>query len=97
MADRGEDVTRFFSGLGMRQPIQYPTREIHVRLLDEGTECSRPTPAESLGQGLFKLLRTKNYEANDEKWEFPPGTIVRARVVQSGSTAYLLATSREDL
>ena len=34
------------------------TVEIHIRLLDEGTECSRPTQALDLGNGLFQVLPT---------------------------------------
>jgi hypothetical protein len=38
------------------------TVEIYIRLLDEGTECSRPTQALDLGNGLFKVLPTSNYD-----------------------------------
>jgi hypothetical protein len=47
------------------------TVEIHIRLLHEGTECSRPTQALELGNGLFKVLPTSNYDPEDEVWEFP--------------------------
>jgi hypothetical protein len=50
---------------------------VYVRLLDEGTDCSRPTQAEPLGNGLFKLRRTPNYDPEDEPWEFLPGSVVR--------------------
>jgi hypothetical protein len=49
---------------------------IYIRLLDEGTEVFRPTSAEPLGQGVFKVLPTSNYNPQDEKWEFPPGSLV---------------------
>jgi len=62
---------------------------IHVRLLDEGTECSRPTQAERLESGLFVILPTPDYNAEDEHWEFPPGSIVRAVIV--AGKEYLLA------
>ena len=42
------------------------TVEIHIRLLDEGTECSRPTQALDLGHGLLKVLPTSNYDPKDE-------------------------------
>ncbi len=53
------------------------TVEIYVRLLDEGVACSRPTEALDLGNGLFKMLATPDYDAEAEHWEFPPDSIVR--------------------
>lgn len=67
------------------------TVEIHVRLLDEGTDCSRPTKAVNVGKGLFRLLPTKNYDPEDERWEFLPGSIVRAKEVRNPDGVYLLA------
>ena len=69
--------------------------EIHVRLLDEGTGCSRPTQGVVLGNGLFKLLPTDNYDPNDEHWEFIPGSIVRAKEVRNLGGTYLLAMTQE--
>lgn len=51
---------------------------IYVRLLDEGTEVFRPTEAKPLSDGCFKLLSTEDYDPDDENWEFPPGSVVRA-------------------
>jgi hypothetical protein len=59
--------------------------KIYVRLLDEGTEVSRPTEAVALGDGLYKLLPTPKYDPDDESWEFPPGSVVRAEM-RTGST-----------
>jgi hypothetical protein len=69
--------------------------EIHVRLLDEGTDCSRPTQGVVLGNGLFKLLPTDNYDPNNEHWEFVPGSIVRATEVRNVDGTYLLAVAQE--
>ena len=33
---------------------------LFVRLMNEGTEVSRPTEAINLGNGLFKILPTQN-------------------------------------
>jgi len=71
------------------------TVEIHVRLLDEGTECSRPTRGVSIGNGLFKLLPTENYNPDDEHWEFIPGSIVRVKEVRVNDGVYLLAVTQE--
>jgi hypothetical protein len=67
------------------------TVEIYVRLLDEGTECSRPTQALDLGNGLFKVLPTPNYDPADEVWEFPPDSIVRSKIHRSEGKEFLLA------
>jgi len=67
--------------------------EIHIRLLHEGTECSRPTQALELGNGLFKVLPTPNYNSEDEVWEFPPDSIVRSEVRRSEGKEFLLAVT----
>lgn len=67
------------------------TVEIHVRLLGEGTECSRPTQAQDLGNGLFKVLPTPNYDPEDEVWEFPPESVVRTEIRRSGRDEFRLA------
>jgi hypothetical protein len=54
--------------------------ELHVRLLNEGTEAFRPTRALKLGGGLFKLVASPGYNSGVEAWEFLPGTLVRAEI-----------------
>ena len=49
---------------------------IYIRLLDEGIDVFRPTSAEPSQDGFFKVLPTANYDAQDEKWEFVPGSLV---------------------
>ena len=65
--------------------------EIHVRLLDEGTDCTRPTQGIVLENGLIQLLPTDNYNQGDEHWEFLPGSIVRAKEVRNADGSYLIA------
>jgi hypothetical protein len=72
-----------------------PVVEIYVRLLDEGTDVSRPTKGIVLGNGLFKLLPTDNYDPDDEHWEFLPGSTVRAKEVLDGDRIYLIATAHQ--
>jgi hypothetical protein len=67
------------------------TVAIYVRLLDEGTTVSRPTQAERIGSDLFKLVATPNYDPEDEHWEFPPESIVRAETFERDGETYLLA------
>jgi hypothetical protein len=51
--------------------------ELHVRLLNDGTEVFRPTRALKLGGGLFKLIASADYDPNHETWEHLPGATVR--------------------
>jgi hypothetical protein len=51
--------------------------ELHVRLLNEGTDAFRPTRALKLGGGLFKLVAPPDYDSVGEAWEFLPGATVR--------------------
>lgn len=70
------------------------TTRVFVRLLDEGTDVSRPVEALALGDGLFKILPTPNYDAQDETWEFPPGSVVRTEIHTDQTGDYLLAVQR---
>lgn len=54
-----------------------PLKTLYVYLLDEGVDVWRPTEAIDLGDGLYELLPTPDYDPEDEVWEFLPGTIVR--------------------
>ena len=83
-------VSTVIIAVGVAMP---QTVEIHIRLLDEGTECSRPTQALDLGHGLLKVLPTSNYDPEDEVWEFPPDSIVRSEVRRSGDKKFLLAVA----
>ncbi len=53
------------------------TQTVYIELLEEGTDTWRPTQAEVLGNDLYKLLPTADYDPEDEVWKFLPGTIVR--------------------
>ncbi len=59
---------------------------IHIRLLNEGVPVVRPAYAEILGDNIFRILPSENYDSHDEVWEFPPGTIVKCemRKISSG-------------
>jgi hypothetical protein len=67
--------------------------QIYVNLLNEGTPCSRPTQALALGNGLFELLPTEDYDPDDEHWEFLPGSLVRGMEAHRDGEPYLLAVS----
>ena len=67
--------------------------EIYVRLLEEGTDVFRPTRAVSLGDDHFKILPTEHYDPEDELWEFPPGSVVRAESKEFAGRNVILAGS----
>jgi hypothetical protein len=70
-------------------------RTIYIRLLDEGTDVLRPTEAEELGNDLFKLRPTPDYDPDDEKWEFIPGSIVRGVLQKLEEYAVLVAVNTD--
>ena len=53
------------------------TVEIYIPLLDEGAATIRSTQALPLGNDLYKILPTPDYDPEDETWEFLPGSIVQ--------------------
>ena len=67
---------------------------IYIRLLDEGTDVTRPTKAEEIASGIFRVIQTPNYDPEDEHWEFPPGAIVRSEERQFAEGKILLAVER---
>lgn len=72
------------------------TREVSVRLLNEALPTTRRTMAVELGDNWFKLLPTKDYDPEDEVWEFPPESIVRCEVRPNpGNPDIFLAVERQ--
>jgi hypothetical protein len=67
------------------------TEKIYITLLEEGTPTARPTQAENLGNGTYKVLPTPNYNPENEVWEFLPGSIVRCKNWESSMGEVLLA------
>lgn len=47
---------------------------IYIGLLDEGTNVWRPVRAELRGEGVFRIA---DEQPEGERWEFPPGALVR--------------------
>lgn len=65
---------------------------IYVRLLDEGTPCHRPAEAVYLGDGVYRLLATPDYEQANEHWEFEPGSIVCCDEMRDSDSIFLRAS-----
>lgn len=64
---------------------------IYIRLLDEGTEVFRPTEAKVLAGNRFKVLPTPDYDPDDERWEFLPGSVVCSEKRKLGGDEVLIA------
>ncbi len=47
--------------------------KLFIYLLAERTDVWRPTEAVCVGDGLFKILPTPEYDPEDQVWEFPLG------------------------
>ena len=54
--------------------------EIFIPLLDEGTNVVRPTLGEKIRENIYRILPTDNYDSEDEKWKYLPGTVVRCEI-----------------
>ena len=63
--------------------------QIYIHL--EEDDASRPTQALVLGDNLYQILPTPDYDAEDEVWEFIPGTIVRCEEREYNGKPYLQA------
>jgi hypothetical protein len=69
---------------------------VYVALLEEGTDCARPTLAEELGNGLYRLLPSSDYNSADEKWEFVPGSVVSVERRGEGPDEHLFAVASKN-
>lgn len=78
----------------MSEEMDTCTRDttVYVRLLDEGTEVSRPVVAHELSRGVVRLCSMPNYGTNNERWEFPPGSLVHCENTILEGRSVLLAT-----
>ena len=59
--------------------------------MNEGTDVWRPTKAEALGAGRYRLLPTERYDPEDEEWQFQPGEVVacEARTFSDGEKGFV--------
>lgn len=51
---------------------------IYVKLLNEGVDVWRPVEAERLEGETYRIAEPSN-KAEDETWEFPPGSLVEVQ------------------
>lgn len=55
------------------------TRKIYIPLLEEGTNVLRPTQGIIIDKNVFIVQETSDYDPDEEKWLFPPGSMVECR------------------
>jgi hypothetical protein len=67
---------------------------VFVPLLNEGTPVVRPAKAVKLGQDMYQILPTGDYDPDDEEWEFPPGSVVECVLEARNGRAILVARKR---
>jgi hypothetical protein len=67
---------------------------LYIPLLNEGTSVIRPTGGVKVGENLYRVLPTKDYDPSDEEWEFPPGSVVECVVDNRDSQSILVATKK---
>jgi hypothetical protein len=67
------------------------TETIHIPLLDEGTDVSRPTQGSAMGDNTYRVIATDSYELDGEHWMFPPGSIVRCKEKPTNAGKILVA------
>ena len=67
---------------------------VYVPLLNEGTSVVRPTQGVKLGENLYRVLPTVDYDPNDEEWEFSPGSVVECVVETRGGKEILVARKK---
>jgi len=47
-----------------------------------------------MGNGIYKLLPTPDYNPEDEVWEYPPDSVVRGKKVLNGKEEILFAVEK---
>lgn len=65
---------------------------VFVRLLGEGVDVWAPVPAVALGNGLYRVLPTENYDPELETWQLVPGVTVECETRSESGQRRLLAT-----
>lgn len=65
--------------------------DIHVPLLNEGTDVVRLTKGVLVEGAKYKVLPTSEYSPHLEEWEFPPGSIVECCIEKREGKQVLVA------
>ena len=73
------------------------TFTIYIKLLDENVFVLRPTQGKLVGDMVFEILSTEDYDPEDEHWEFPPGKLVRCAKKFNGSLGREILVAIEEV
>jgi hypothetical protein len=64
--------------------------QIHVKLVDEVVDVWRPVEVEDLGGDTYRIS-DQPYDRATEPWEFEPGDVVVAQLIESSEGPILVA------
>ena len=67
--------------------------EIYIPLLNEGVAVVRPATGIPMGNDVYRVVATDNYDPGDEQWEFPPGSVVNCERQARNGEVVLVATT----
>ena len=68
-------------------------KTVYIPLVNEGTDVLRPTQAVLIGNAVYRILPTPNYDPLDETWTFPPGSLVHCDTETRNGKELLVAKS----
>ena len=69
------------------------SKRVYVKLVGEGTVVYRPASATAESADAWRLTAPDDYEPEDERWEFPPGSLVRVEPRTLEGTEVLVVVS----
>ena len=63
----------------MSEEAAFSTKEveIYIPLLNEGTDVLRPTKGVVVEPDVVRVVATRDYDPDNEEWEFLPGSKVK--------------------
>ena len=67
------------------------TYTVYIELLNEGTDVWRPAQALLVDKNIYKVLTPVDYDPDDEKWKFKPGSLVECEWKKKNGKKILIA------
>ena len=68
---------------------------VYVELLDEGTQCWRPTSAVKVSGNVF-VLTNENHDPDTEKWSVLPGSLITIEQQQTTNGSFGVAIKYDE-
>ena len=66
--------------------------QIYVHIPED--QAYKPVVAEVLGDNLYRILPTIDYDPEDAEWQFPPGSLVRCEEHEYNGKRYWRAVEK---